>query len=130
MENQNHRKGDIFEIWSPPHCFLGPLHNHTSLTILIYCFHPETSDLSILLCIDTMHFYNSTHDFTPSAWHSPCLGLHLANTFISTLIAVLCDAYLTVRAPQFQSLCLVQLDFPTQTPLHKSGVSYIFVNRC
>lgn len=52
---------------------------------------------------------------------------HHMHTSLLALIARLGDACLPVRPPQFQSLCLTDLEFPTQAMLNKIGVSDILV---
>lgn len=56
MENQNHCKGGIVYIRRARRCLLAPFHKHTSLPVLIYHSHPETSNLPIW----ALHPY---HDF-------------------------------------------------------------------
>lgn len=68
---------------------------------------------------------------------APVSKKHHMHISISALIAILCDAYLPVRAPQFLpyrcwifSLSPIDVEFPTQAMLHKPGVSDILVSCC
>lgn len=63
-----------------------------------------------------------------SIWQTHLTQYSHLSTVHLTVSTVFCDAYLPVGMPQFQSLCLVHLYFPTQTLLHKSSVLYTFVN--